>query len=208
VAITVTDTQGEFLLEAPEAGRYWIQAQNEFYQDLSRGPISFSGPDTLSVTLQLTPAPVDLSEIVVDVERRSPRLIQEGVYDRMTNGFGAYLDRERIEPRKGSPVSDLVALLPMVELWSDTLAGAVRVVFRKRQFESFRMTDSRRPPPCFPQVFLNGALLAPGGTVPGGLDQFPASDLEAIEVYESPAFLPSRFRGLNAHCGTIVLWTR
>jgi hypothetical protein len=160
------------------------------------------------LTLELTPIPVELRGIVVDAERRSPRLTREGVYDRMTNGFGFFFDSERIEARKGRPVSELIASLPMVELWPDTLAGGVRVAFRKRQFQSFRETDSYRPPPCFPQVFLDGVLLAAGGHVPAMLDLFTLGDLEAIEVYESPDFLPGRFHGLNAHCGTIVLWSR
>ena len=51
-------------------------------------------------------------------------------------------------------------------------------------------------------------MFAPGGEFPSRLDRVFLDNLEAIEVYESPAFLPGRFNGINARCGTIVLWSR
>lgn len=205
---TITDTQGRFLLAAPEPGEYWLRVESQFHEDYSHGPISLTGSDTLSLSFGLEPLPVELGELVVEVERRSPRLAMEGVYDRMEAGIGVHFDQEKIEARRGRPVSELIALLPMVELWPDTMAGGVRVLFRKREFERLLTGDGHRPVPCFPQVFLDGGLLAPGGHVPAGLDQISLNDLEAVEVYDSPAFLPGRFVGQNARCGTIVLWTR
>jgi hypothetical protein len=206
VTVNVTDTEGAFLLLAPEPGQYWIEIESPFHRGYTDGPIFLAGTDTVSLTYDLMPLPVDLDELTVEAERRSPRLTMEGVYDRREAGIGVHIDERTIRARQGGKVSDIVALLPMMELFPDTLFGRVRVLFRRRQFERF-MGDGKRPPPCFPQVFLNGALLAAGGDVPGDLDIFSLADLEAIEVYESPAGLPGRFDGENARCGTIVLWT-
>ncbi len=211
VTVVTTDTEGRFLLVAPEPGQYWILIEAAFHEGYSDGPISLTGTDTVSLTFEVSPIPVELSELVVEAEGRSPRLEMEGVYDRMENRIGVHFDRERIRARSGRSVSDIVAVLPMVELWPDTTVGLseLRVVFRRRQFERLiPIPGEGRPPPCFPQVFMDGALLATGGIHPGMLNQISLNDMEAIEVYESPAFLPSRFNGQWARCGTIVLWSR
>ena len=208
VTFMFTDAQGQFLLVAPEPGQYWIKAQSAFHEDYSDGPISLAGADTVSLVFGLKPLPVELPELVIEAERLSPRLALEGVYDRREARIGQHFDQRRLRARPGYRVSDLVALLPSVELWPDSAFGGVRVLFRRRQFERLITRDGERPPPCFPQVFMNGVVLARGGNTPGYLNRISVSDLEAVEVYESPAFLPGRFYGTFAHCGTIVLWTR
>lgn len=208
VAVRTTDTEGRFLLVALEPGQYWIMIESPFHQGYSDGPISLAGTDTVSLTFEVQPLPVELSELTVEAEGRSPRLALEGVYDRSEAGIGVHFSRERIRARPGGTVSELVALLPMVELWPDTIFGGVRAIFRRRQFQRLILPDGTSPPPCFPQVFLNGLRFATGGNTYAELDHFSLNDLEAVEVYDSPEFLPSRFNGPFAHCGTIVLWTR
>ncbi len=207
VALTVSDVQGRFRLQASEPGRYRLTIQAEFYEEGSHGPITLTDEEGLALTVELNPLPVELRGFVVDVERQSPRLALEGVYDRMTHGFGNYFDREKIDARPGRPVIDLIAQLPMVGFFPDTLGGGEGVFFRHRQFQRL-IIPQEKVPICFPQVYLNGALFAPGGEFPSRLDRVFLDDLEAIEVYESPAFLPGRFNGINSKCGTIVLWTR
>ena len=143
----------------------------------------------------------------MEAERQSPRLAMEGVYDRMAHGFGAYFDREKIDARPGRPVIDLIALLPMVEFSPDTLGLGEGVLFRQQQFPSLRSPNGLAPR-CFPQVYLDGVLFAPGGEFPSRLDRVFLDHIEAIEVYVSRAFLPGRFNGVHSRCGTIVLWSR
>ncbi len=209
VTVRTTDTEGRFLLMAPEPGQYWILIECAFHESYSDGPISLTQGDTISLTFEVNPLPVELSELVVEAESRSPRLEMEGVYERQENRVGVHFDRERIRARPGRPVSEIIALLPMVELWPDTVTGLgeLRVVFRRRQIDRF-VGDGARVPPCFPQLFLNGSLIHTGGSQPGMLNRISLNSMEAIEVYESPAFLPSRFSGQWAGCGTIVLWSR
>ena len=161
VTINVTDTEGAFLLLAPEPGQYWIEIESPFHRGYTDGPISLAGTDTVSLTYDLMPLPVDLDELTVEAERLSPRLTMEGVYYRREAGIGVHINERRIRARPGGRVADLIALLPMVELKPDTMYDELisRVVFRKRQFDRL----GPPPPPCYPQVFLNGALLAAGG---------------------------------------------
>jgi len=208
VTLKVTDAEGFFFLTAPEPGQYWIEIESPFHVGFRDGPISLAPTDTVSLTFELMPRPVELEELMVETERRSLRLAREGVYDRVEAGIGVHFDRQRLEDRPGTKVSDLIALLPMVELMPDPAERGVRVLFRRRQFERLITGDGQRPEPCYPQVFLNGGIIAVGGLFPGRLDQLSVNDMEAVEVYESPTGLPGRFSGANAKCGTIVLWSR
>lgn len=144
VTVITTDTEGQFLLVAPEPGQNWIMIESPFHEGYSDGPVSLAGADTVSLTFEVNPLPVELHELVVEGEIRSPPLALEGVYDRAEARIEVHFDRERIRARPGGRVSDLVALLPMVELWPDTMVGGVRVVFRRRQFERLILPA---PPP-------------------------------------------------------------
>jgi hypothetical protein len=189
---------------APEPGQYWIRAESAFHQDLTDGPLSLAGTDTLALAFGLRPLPVELGGLVVEAEQRSTRLALAGYYDRKEAGLGWYLGPERIRARSGRPVSELVALLPGVEMLHDAIFGGKEPIFRRQQFESLRGSASV----CYPQVYLNGVLLAMGGSTPGGLDRISLNRVEAVEVYPSASQLPSRFGGAFDRCGTIVLWTR
>jgi hypothetical protein len=208
VVFTVTDTDGQFLLVAPRAGQYWIKAETAFHEDYTDGPIPLAEAGRGTLTFGLKPLPVELEGLVVEAERRSTRLALAGCDDRKEAGIEWYLDQERIRSRPGRPVSEPIALLPEVDLARDPIFGGREPIFRRQQFGSFRSNS----PPCYPQVFLNGAVLALGGSTPGGLDRFSLNDLEAVEVYASPAHLPAhlpaRLSGPFDRCGTIVLWTR
>jgi hypothetical protein len=204
VVFTITDTDGQFLLEAPRPGQYWLQAESAFHENYADGPIPLAEADTVTLTFGLKPLPVELEGLVVEAERRSTRLALAGYYDRKEASIGWYLDQERIRSRPGRPVSELIAILPDVELSRDPIFGGQEPIFRRQQFESFRGNS----PSCYPQVFLNGVVLALGGSTPAGLGHFSLNDVEAVEVYPSPAHLPARFSGPFDRCGTIVLWTR
>lgn len=209
--ITLTDTEGYYLLWAPGPGDYWLKAESEFYEALSDGPISLMAADTMWLDYRVEPRPVELDRLTVTAKSRSPRLEREGVYERMEARIGRHFDAEQLRAYRNNPVSNVLKLLPMIELRPDTMfpGAAVSVLFRRRQFPSPRGDDgASTQSACYPQVFLNGIIMSPGGEFPSGLDHFLSDNLSAIEVYEDPAFLPGRFHGHYASCGTIVLWSR
>jgi hypothetical protein len=63
-------------------------------------------------------------------------------------------------------------------------------------------------------VYVDHHLVSTGGLMAAGAEPAAIDDLVsphdvfAMEVYRSPAEVPSEFHGPNAGCGVIVLWTR
>ena len=64
--------------------------------------------------------------------------------------------------------------------------------------------------PCAMAVWQDGLrIYTPGrGGSPPDLNDYPVSQLEAIEIYRGEAETPADLGGTGAGCGTIVLWTR
>jgi hypothetical protein len=56
---------------------------------------------------------------------------------------------------------------------------------------------------CPPQYWLDGIPLQSGGA-----DEFAPDNVEAIELYSSPATTPPQFNTRSATCGTVVIWSR
>jgi hypothetical protein len=62
---------------------------------------------------------------------------------------------------------------------------------------------------CPPAVYLDRMLLNPGRGERAVIDDWVLpGEVEAVEVYDSPASLPAEFGGSRAGCGVVVIWTR
>jgi hypothetical protein len=139
---------------------------------------------------------------LVDVERRR------------RDGFGRFLTRiELHDPLSGGLDGKLRRFAKMrVEprCFGDGYAAAgglrtpppVRVLCR----------DGSTLLPCFMAVYLDGALYwSPDmGRMaqPPDITKFNPLDLEAVEVYRSPAEVPVEYNGPAAGCGVMLIWTR
>jgi hypothetical protein len=64
-------------------------------------------------------------------------------------------------------------------------------------------------PLCYPSIWMDGLVIyiPDSGAPPPDLSQFDVRDLEAIEIYASPAETPLELGGTGASCGVIALWT-
>ena len=62
---------------------------------------------------------------------------------------------------------------------------------------------------CAPTVVLDGVVVTAGGSGgTGDLDSFNPFNLEAIEIYPSPAGVPVQYSGYMSPCGAVLLWSR
>ena len=59
-------------------------------------------------------------------------------------------------------------------------------------------------------IYVDRQLISPGGNQadPAALDSAVSpAVVAAMEIYRSPAEIPAEFKGSNADCGVIVVWT-
>jgi hypothetical protein len=56
---------------------------------------------------------------------------------------------------------------------------------------------------CRPQYWVDGVPLESGSA-----EEFSPDNVEAIELYASPATTPPQFSTRSRTCGTVVVWTR
>jgi hypothetical protein len=63
--------------------------------------------------------------------------------------------------------------------------------------------------PCAPTVVLDGAVVTVGGSRGSGdVNWVDPHNLEALEVYPSPAGVPVQYSGYMSPCGAILMWSR
>jgi hypothetical protein len=147
--------------------------------------------DTLVV--EMDPIPQQLA--AVKAAAAKARLGLRDLDDRKKLGAGQVFMREDIEARHSNHTSDVVREARGVHLVKLRNAAGYGV-----RFAAF--SGSRAG--CTPNLWIDGQL-APGMEI----DDVPASDVEAIELYENWTSTPIEFsKGSNIPCGTIVLWTR
>ena len=147
--------------------------------------------DTLVV--EMDPIPRELAAVKASAAKA--RLGLRDIDDRKRLGAGQFFLREDIEARHSNHTSDVVREargVRLVRLRNGSGSGV--------RFAAF--SGSRAA--CVPNLWIDGQL-APGMEI----DDVPASDVEAIELYENWTSTPIQFsKGSNIPCGTIVLWTR
>ena len=145
-----------------------------------------------TVLVQLEPSGQRLREVNVrgNVVRRANGL--RDFEERRTRGVGLFITREQIAARNSSRISDVIRN----ERGVNVVRGRVRFVSQ----------GGIRGTVCQPDIWLDG-FQAKGLEV----DDIPASDIEAMELYASFSSVPFEFTPRNTTtipCGTIVIWTR
>ncbi|MGH7530807.1 MAG: hypothetical protein ACREMN_10535, partial [Gemmatimonadales bacterium] len=148
------------------------------------------GQDTL-ITIRLRPLAVALDTVVVAAER-SRRLVREGFYDRRAKRIGVFRTPEELEAQNPLFVDDL--------FWG---MGILIRQSRGRPIPSRNRVVSPSNPSCSLTVALDGFVITEAWT-----ELVHAQDVEAVEVYTSPAGVPVWLQGIVSSCGAVVLWTK
>ena len=195
----LTDERGNFLVDNIAAGLHVIEFAQIGYAT-RRDTVRVQPGRIANLQISLSVDPVDLDPLKVVVERREAALQDAGFYGREADGWGRFIDREDIETRAPSEMTDLFAGLPGVTV--EASGTQRRVVLR-----SGRVGLSNRS--CYPRVFLDGILVHDGGNEPAAIDDLVNPDAVAgVEVYPSSTGLPARYSSMGTGCGTILIWTR
>lgn len=138
-------------------------------------------------------------ELRVEVTRprgeRSPGMA--GFWDRQAQGQGTFITPEEIRGHGGQRLADVFRGRMGIEIHECTESPSD---------ECFGFRSSHRQ--CSPDLFLDGALVSTAGPGASVLTDLPVQWVKAIEIYPGPAETPPEFRGVDAACGAVVVWTR
>ena len=148
--------------------------------------------DTVVVEMDRLPQRLAAAEV-----RAASTMRRNGLRDfdeRRGKGRGQYFTREQILARNTLRASDVLRD-----------ARGVRMVRLRSGGSGVRFASfANVRPGCVPTLWLDGQR-ARGMEV----DDISASDIEAIELYESWTLTPQQFsEGGSIPCGTVVIWTR
>ncbi len=199
---TRTNDRGFFRLPTPRPGRYTLRGEALGYAPAGGGPVEVGRGRLTVVELRLAPEAIPLEPLVVVGTPRLFHLEMAGFYDRRERTSGVFLTREELGRRNPERLTDLFWGIPGARLIQDQ-TGQYAVYFRGAERTGGRI--------CWPRVFLDRQLVHPGGfeggpAVLNGL--MDPLDLAGLEVYRTPAEIPSEFSGPNSACGVILLWSR
>ena len=215
-----SDLRGEFVLDRLIGGQHVLDLSMIGYAPRADTIRVVPGRvTTLQVSLSVDP--VELDPIEVSVERREVILQKRGFYHRQHVGFGKFIDREQIEQRAPSEMTDLFTGLAGVDLYRDPLNQLEQwVVLRSGRHMSLAprelAADDAGPQPatdihqrCFPRVYVDGIVAHGGGDEPARLDTFvDPMTVSGVEGHASVSGLPPEYQGVGPFCGTILIWTR
>lgn len=191
---THTNEVGGFRLPPTQAGPVKVSARRLGYEP-AVVDITLKAGQVDSLVLSLTASAASLPGVVVEGETdaRSKRLLA-GFWDRRARGFGHFVTHDEIIKKDPRDFTDIVRSLP-----------GVQVVDRNgRRVIRFPRSPGTRGD-CPPQYWVDGMRVE--NATP---DEFPAGDIEAVEVYNGPATIPPQFapKMTTYACGVIVIWTR
>lgn len=206
LASGTTDKAGFFRLQVPRSGRFLFSARALGYADVGDEVVEIEAEKLSVLEVRMVPDAFELEPIVVTAERRSFHLEMQGFYRRRDEGLGVFMGPELLERRSPQKATDLFFGVPGVTVIETAMgAGGQSVYFRS----GFRGDDI-----CWPMVYVDHHLVSTGGLAAAGAepraidDVVFVADILAMEVFRSPAEIPSEFHGPNAGCGVVVLWTR
>ena len=182
----LSDLRGEFVLDRLIGGQHVVEFSMIGYTPRADTIRVVPGRVT-TVEVSLSVDPVQLDPIEVSVERREIILQNRGFYHRQKTGFGKFIDREEIEMRGPSEMTDLFSGMAGVELYSDPFNQLEKwVVLRSGRHMTLqpRTLEADDPGPqaptdiyerCFPRVYIDGTIAHRGGDEPARLGHFRGS---------------------------------
>jgi hypothetical protein len=193
VVVAQSDDSGRFhVAQMPEGARGVFVRRLGFAP--ARVRITPSAGLTDSVLVTLAHVVQQLPELTVQEYHDSlSHAVLAGFWERRARGFGKFVTRDDIEQRGTSEFVELMRSVPGVSI--QNYRGRRDIRFRGAVGSMFR--------DCRPQYWVDGVPLEGGSA-----EEFSPDNVEAVELYASPATTPPQFSTRDRTCGTVVVWTR
>jgi len=188
----ITDSTGNFRVPQTWAGQDTLEVRFIGFEP-SRTEVTLEANQTTRVTLLLSQTVVRVADLTVEIRQSRKSRKLEGFVERMEKGFGTFFTPRDIINRMPRLPSDMLRGLPGVRVGRIEY-GRAEVMFASGA--GGRGTD------CPPAVYLDGVYQA-GMQI----DDIPAEDLGAVEIYRRGTETPMEFMRTSSTCGAIVIWT-
>lgn len=194
-AFSRTDSSGLFRFGTLEPGMVTFRVRRLGYSPQTFEVTLHEGAvDSIVVKMSPSAALLDAmhSNAAVTLQYRAI----EDFYKRRAKGGGGYFfTRNDIESRHTSVLSEVLRIAPGVRITRPgrRTNGGLRFLWATTKSYD-----------CPPQLWVDGRRVRSAE-----VDDYPAGDVEAVELYAGPATGPVQF-SLNdmSTCGTILIWTR
>ena len=193
IVVAQSDDSGRFhVAQMPEGARGVFVRRLGFAP--ARVRITPSAGATDSVLVTLAQIAQELPALTVQEYHDSlSHAVLAGFWERRSRGFGKFVTRGDIEERGTSEFVELMRSVPGVSI--QNYRGRRDIRFRGAVGSMFR--------DCRPQYWVDGVPLEGGSA-----EEFSPDNVEAVELYASPATTPPQFSTRDRTCGTVVVWTR
>jgi tetratricopeptide (TPR) repeat protein len=210
----LTTDSGRFALTAPRPGRYRLKAERIGYRTVVSPPFDLVASEPLDVELKISSQAIPLAPLIVVSHRPallgSIRLVANGFFEREEKWgptglhLGTFIDKETIERRQPTRVTDVLRMIPGVRVEHDS---GDRWVVRMVPTSIVRG-------PCAPVLYLDGHPIRLVDERNGVIvqvttidDLLEPSSIAGMEVYPRIS-KPAEFTDMGADpCGAIVIWT-
>jgi hypothetical protein len=186
---TLSDDSGDFSLDAIPSGIVVFSVRRLGYEAATFTAVLKPGK-AHRVTFSLNEVAQELPGMTVR-EQGLPTGWLAVFEKRRTTNRGTFFTRKDIEKRSARVASDVMRLVPGVQ------------VVQTRMGQQLMMTRGAGARRCFPQLYVHSTPYS------GMIDDFPASDIEAIEVYSGISEIPAELNTMGRPvCAAVVIWTR
>ena len=202
----MTDSSGRFVLRGVPAGRRFLVTRALGYRP-DTSEVELFDDESLSREIFLRRRITTLGEVSVrdSAPAMSPAKLTEFYERQRAKAGGHFLDSTVIAKWESRKTGDLLSMVSGVDI---KRGGSSAFVTGSRAPPSIRAgVSSSRPPPCFVDVYLDGAPVALGNRA-FDVNSLGLNHVAAIEVYTGPANTPARYNRTSSGCGVLLIWTK
>lgn len=190
--VRTTDDAGQFVLDSLPPGIQTLEVRAIGYRP-AHEQLSLTAGGRVTVRIEMLAIPMKLDT----VRTRASAQDIAGYEQRRNARIGTYFDRADIARMKVFDPTDVLRHALNVKI--DFAPGAPSV-----------KTGPGLHPKCDPDLWIDGRWRR--GVFVGEMDNFvPLDQIEHIEIYADPAFIPSEFINLrpdhSTSCGAVLVWT-
>jgi hypothetical protein len=205
-ARAITDSAGRFVLRDVPGGRRLLVARAlGFRPDTSE--VELFDDESLSREIFLERRITTLGEVSIrdSAPSLAPAKLREFNERRRASVGGQFLDSTVIAKWENRRTGDLFSTLSGVDI---KRGGSEAYLSGSRAPPSVRAgVSSSRPPPCFMDIYLDGAPVALGNRA-FNINSLGLNHIAAIEVYSGPANTPAQYNRTSNGCGVVLIWTK